>query len=298
LTELGKRTVPEEALGWEQIEETASYVRNKVARAPSVMLITGSGLGALAEDVEGATSLSYGEIPHLAPTSVLGHTGRLVLGELAGKQVALMQGRVHFYEGYPMQRITFPVRVLHQLGAGTLIVTNAAGGLRQSFRAGDLMLITDHINLVGMAGFNPLNGPNDERLGPRFVDMSSAYDLELRNLALVAADDVGIQLQQGTYVMAAGPTFETPADVRFLRLIGADAVGMSTVPEVIVARHEGVRVLGLSHISNVIPDHSGPPTANAAEDEGLHAEVLDAGRRVIPRLSVLIKEIVARLPQA
>jgi len=290
--------VPEQALGWDEIEETASYIRSQVSRAPSVMLITGSGLGALAEGIGGATSLPYPEIPHLAPTGVLGHAGQLVLGELGGKQIALLQGRVHFYEGYPMQRITFPVRVLHRLGASTLIVTNAAGGLRQSFRAGDLMLITDHINLVGMAGFNPLSGPNDGRLGPRFVDMSSAYDHELRNLALAVADDVGLQLQQGIYIMAAGPTFETPADVRFLRLIGADAVGMSTVPEVIVARHEGVRVLGLSHISNVIPDHDGPPAENTADDEGLHAEVLDAGRRVIPRLSVLIKEIVARLPEA
>jgi purine-nucleoside phosphorylase len=290
--------VPEEALGWDEIEETASYVRSKVASPPSVMLITGSGLGALAEDIKGATSLAYGEIPYLVPTSVLGHAGHLVLGELGGRQVALMQGRVHFYEGHAMQRITFPIRVLHRLGAGTLIVTNAAGGLRQSFRAGDLMLITDHINLVGMAGFNPLSGPNDERLGPRFVDMSTAYDVELRNLALTAADELGMQLQQGTYVMSAGPTFETPADVRFLRLIGADAVGMSTVPEVIVARHEGVRVLGLSHISNVISDHGGPPPDDAADEEGLHAEVLDAGRRVIPRLSLLIKEIVARLPEA
>jgi purine-nucleoside phosphorylase len=290
--------VPGEALGWDKIEETASFIRSKVPRAPSVMLITGSGLGALAESIEGATSLSYREIPHLAPTGVLGHAGQLVLGELGGRQVALMQGRVHFYEGFPMQRITFPVRVLHKLGAGTLIVTNASGGLRQSFRAGDLMLITDHINLVGMAGFNPLSGPNDERLGPRFVDMSCAYDLEFRSLALAVADDMGIPLQQGIYVMAAGPTFETPADVRFLRLIGADAVGMSTVPEVIVARHEGVRVLGLSHISNVIPDQGGPPAGDAAGDEGLHAEVLDAGRRVVPRLSVLIREIVARLPEA
>jgi purine-nucleoside phosphorylase len=295
---LWKGTVPEQALGWDEIEETASYVRSKVSLAPSVMVITGSGLGALAEGIEGATSLPYREIPHLAPTGVLGHAGQLVLGKLGGKQVALLQGRVHFYEGYPMQRITFPVRVLHRLGASTLIVTNAAGGLRQSLRAGDLMLITDHINLVGMAGFNPLSGPNDERLGPRFVDMSSAYDHELRKLALAVADDVGLELQQGIYVMAAGPTFETPADVRFLRLIGADAVGMSTVPEVIVARHEGVRVLGVSHISNVIPDHEEPPAENATDDEGLHAEVLDAGRRVIPRLSVLIREIVARLPEA
>jgi purine-nucleoside phosphorylase len=290
--------VPQEALGWDQIEEAASFLREKVARAPSVMMITGSGLGALADEIGGATSLPYVEIPHLAPTSVLGHAGELVLGELAGRQVALLKGRVHFYEGYPLQRITFPIRVLHRLGAETLIVTNAAGGLRDEFEAGDLMLITDHINLVGMAGFNPLRGPNDHRLGPRFVDMSFAYDLELRSLALAVAEEQGIQLQQGTYVMSAGPTFETPADVRFLRLIGADAVGMSTVPEVIVARHEGMRVLGLSHISNVIREPSSPPEDGAPDDEGLHHEVLEAGRRVVPRLNLLIKEIVGRLPEA
>jgi purine-nucleoside phosphorylase len=290
--------VPQEALGWDQIEDAASFLREKVADAPSVMMITGSGLGALADEIHDATSLPYVEIPHLAPTSVLGHAGELVLGELAGKQVALLKGRVHFYEGYSLQRITFPIRVLHRLGAETLIVTNAAGGLRDDFEAGDLMLITDHINLVGMAGFNPLRGPNDRRLGPRFVDMSFAYDLELRSLALAVAEEQGMQLQQGTYVMSSGPTFETPADVRFLRLIGADAVGMSTVPEVIVARHEGMRVLGLSHISNVIREPSSPPEEGALDDEGLHHEVLEAGRRVVPRLNLLIKEIVGRLPEA
>jgi purine-nucleoside phosphorylase len=290
--------VPREALGWDQIEEAASFLREKADRPPSVMMITGSGLGDLADEIQGATSLPFVEIPHLAPTSVLGHAGELVLGELAGKQVALLKGRVHFYEGYPLQRITFPIRVLHRLGAETLIVTNAAGGLRDEFQTGDLMLITDHINLVGMAGFNPLRGPNDRRLGPRFVDMSFAYDLELRSLALAVAEEQGMQLQQGTYVMSAGPTFETPADVRFLRLIGADAVGMSTVPEVIVARHEGMRVLGLSHISNVIREPSSPAQDDALDDEGLHHEVLEAGRRVVPRLCLLIKEIVGRLPEA
>jgi purine-nucleoside phosphorylase len=292
------RAVPEEMLGWDQIEEAASYIRERVAHTPSVMMITGSGLGALAENIRAEASLPYAKIPHLAPTSVLGHAGELVVGELAGKQVALLQGRVHFYEGYSLQRITFPIRVLHRLGASVLIVTNASGGLRESFQAGDLMLITDHINLVGMAGFNPLRGPNDDRLGPRFVDMSCAYDVELRNLALTIAEELGLELEQGVYVMAAGPTFETPADVKFLRLIGADAVGMSTVPEVVVARHEDMRVLGLSHISNVIPVDGGAPEDDTDDDEGLHQEVLEAGRRVVPRLSLLIKEIVARLPEA
>jgi purine-nucleoside phosphorylase len=298
LINLGIGAVPRETLGWDQIEEAASYIRERVARTPSVMMITGSGLGTLADDIAAEASLPYLEIPHLVPTSVLGHAGELVVGELAGKQVALMKGRVHFYEGYSMQRITFPIRVLHRLGADVLIVTNAAGGLREGFQAGDLMLIADHINLVGMAGFNPLRGPNDDRLGPRFVDMSSAYDVELRSLALTIAEELGMELEQGVYAMAAGPTFETPADVKFLRLIGADAVGMSTVPEVVVARHEDVRVLGLSHISNVIPGDGGAPGKDADDDEGLHQEVLEAGRRVVPRLSLLVKEIVARLPEA
>jgi purine-nucleoside phosphorylase len=259
------------------------------------MIITGSGLGALAHEIEAPASLRYTEIPDFSPTGVLGHPGELITGELAGREVALMQGRVHFYEGYSLQRATFPVRVLHRLGAQTLIVTNAAGGLNDGFETGDLMLITDHINLVGMAGFNPLRGPNDERLGPRFVDMSSAYDVGLRDLALLVAQELGIELRQGTYVMSAGPTFETPADVRFLRLIGADAVGMSTVPEVIVARHEGMRVLGLSHISNVIPSVDAPRREELAEEEGLHQGVLDAGSRVVPKLSLLIRSIIGRM---
>lgn len=285
----------EEILGWDDIEASASFIRDRTGCRPSAMIITGSGLGALAHEIEAPASLRYTEIPDFSPTGVLGHPGELITGELAGREVALMQGRVHFYEGYSLQRATFPVRVLHRLGAQTLIVTNAAGGLNDGFETGDLMLITDHINLVGMAGFNPLRGPNDERLGPRFVDMSSAYDVGLRDLALLVAQELGIELRQGTYVMSAGPTFETPADVRFLRLIGADAVGMSTVPEVIVARHEGMRVLGLSHISNVIPSVDAPRREELAEEEGLHQGVLDAGSRVVPKLSLLIRSIIGRM---
>jgi purine-nucleoside phosphorylase len=286
----------EEILGWDEITESAAHIHYRTGCRPTVMIITGSGLGALADDIEEPSTLPYTEIPHFPTTGVLGHAGALVTGKLAGREVALMQGRVHFYEGRSLQRITFPVRVLHRLGAEILIVTNAAGGLQDSFTAGDLMLITDHINLVGMAGFNPLRGENDERLGPRFVDMSSAYDMSLMNLALAVAEELDIELRQGIYVMAAGPTFETPADVRFLRLIGADAVGMSTVPEVIVARHEGMRVLGLSHISNAIPGADAPLKEEHSEEE-LHQEVLEAGSRVTPRLSLLISGIIRRLDE-
>jgi purine-nucleoside phosphorylase len=289
--------VIEEILGWEDIEASASFIRDRTGCRPSTAIITGSGLGALADEIEAPVSLRYTEIPGFSATGVLGHPGELVTGQLEGREVAFMQGRAHFYEGHSLQRVTFPIRVLHRLGAQTLIVTNAAGGLNRGFEMGDLMLITDHINLVGMAGFNPLRGPNDERLGPRFVDMSSAYDVGLRDLALSAAQELDLELRQGTYAMSAGPTFETPADVRFLRLIGADAVGMSTVPEVIVARHEGMRVLGLSHISNVIPSSDAPHREEPGKEQGLHQEVLEAGSRVVPKLSLLIRSIVGRMSE-
>lgn len=285
----------ERSYGWEEIEESASLIHSRTGSRPSVLIITGSGLGTVADDVEVPQSLTYEEIPHFPSTSVEGHTGELVLGQLAGKEVAVMCGRAHFYEGHSLQSITFPVRVMHKLGIDAMIVTNAAGGLREDMKAGDLMLITDHINLVGMSGFNPLRGPNDPRLGPRFVDMSAAYDAGLRDLALSVGDELGIELRQGTYVMSAGPTFETPADVKFLRLIGADAVGMSTVPEVIVGRHEGIRVLGLSHISNVIPAEGAPGEAPPTDQGGLHEEVLEAGAKAVPRLSRLIEGIVGRM---
>jgi purine-nucleoside phosphorylase len=280
---------------WEQVQESASHVRARTGREPKIAIITGSGLGSLADEIEVEDSIPYKEIPHFPLTTVQGHTGELVLGELSGTDVALMRGRVHFYEGHSLQRVTAPVRVLKALGVDTLVVTNAAGGLNASFHAGDLMLITDHINLVGMAGLNPLFGPNDSRFGPRFVEMSVAYDLGLREIALSAAEELGLELRQGVYVMSAGPTFETPADVRFLRLIGADAVGMSTVPEVIVARHQGMRVLGLSHISNVLPVEGVPSPYEPTDEAHLHEEVLEAGMKVVPQLSLLIKRIISKM---
>lgn len=281
--------------GWNEIEESASSIEAQTHYQPTVGIVTGSGLSSLADEVGGAESIPYEDLPHFLPTTVQGHPGELVLGELAGKEVAFMRGRTHFYEGHSLRRITFPMRVMHALGIDTLIITNAAGGLRANFKAGDLMLISDHINLVGMAGFNPLWGPNDPRLGPRFVDMSAAYDVTLRQIALSVAEELGLELRQGVYVMSAGPTFETPADVKFLRLIGADAVGMSTVPEVIVARHQGIRVLGVSHISNVIPGEDVPQEDQSSDEVGLHEEVLEAGRQVVPKLGLLIKGVIGKI---
>lgn len=274
-----------------EIEKAASFVRATTSYQPQVGLVTGSGLAELADRVNGPVRIPFSQIPHFVPSTVEGHPGELVIGELQGKSVAILRGRVHFYEGYSMQQVTLPVRVLRALGVETLIVTNAAGGLNPSFRAGDLMLITDHLNLLGMAGFNPLIGPNDPSLGPRFPLMDNAYDPGLRQLARNVAQGLGFTLQEGVYIMLAGPSFESPADVRFLRMIGADAVGMSTVAEVVVARHGGMRVLGISVISNVLTgEHEAPP-----EVTELHGEVLAAGQAAVPRLAALIEGIIQSL---
>jgi purine-nucleoside phosphorylase len=204
--------------------------------------------------------------------------------------VMVMQGRTHYYEGYSMQRVTLPIRVMQVLGIHTLFVTNAAGGIRPEFQPGDLMLITDHINLIGMAGLNPLRGPNLDEFGPRFPDMSCAYDLALQATARRVASGLGFNLREGVYMCLAGPSFETPADLRFLRAIGADAVGMSTVPEVTVARHGGTRVMGVSGISNVVI------TDTSADRETTHEEVLEAGRVIVPRLIGLVKGVLRDLP--
>ncbi|HAL61524.1 MAG TPA: purine-nucleoside phosphorylase [Chloroflexi bacterium] len=279
---------------FEEVERVASQIRAPLK--PQVGIITGSGLSGLADEVEEPLVIPYEEIPDFPPATVEGHPGRMVLGYLAGKAVVVMQGRAHFYEGYPLERITLPVRVMRALGADTLIVTNAAGGLNEGFKAGDLMLITDHINLVGMAGDSPLFGPNDERLGPRFVDMSEAYDRELRKIALEVGHELGLELRQGVYVMVGGPTFETPAEIRFLRLMGVDAVGMSTVPEVVVARHGGMRVLGISHISNMAVLTGSPGMGHPVKkEEGLHEEVLEAGEKALPKLLALIKGVLGRI---
>ncbi len=274
----------------QQMEESAGAVRVRTRHQARVGLILGSGLGALADAVEQADVIPYADVPHFAPSTVEGHAGRLVLGLLEGQPIMVMQGRSHFYEGYSMQQITLPIRVMQLLGVHTLIVTNASGGLSPEFRPGDVMLITDHINLIGMAGLSPLRGPNEASLGPRFPDMSEAYDKRLRDVALQAAAARNIKLHQGVYICLAGPSFETPADLRFLRRIGADAVGMSTVPEVTVARHGGTRVLGLAGISNValVEPGSAPPAS--------HQEVLEAGPVIVPKLMAIIRGVLQSLP--
>jgi purine-nucleoside phosphorylase len=277
--------------------EAADLIRSRTEHEPTIGLILGTGLNPLAEEMQATTVIPYSEIPHFPAATVEGHAGRLIIGELEGQEILVMQGRAHHYEGYSPQHIALPIRAMQLLGIGILIVTNAAGGLNPAFRAGDLMLITDHINLIGMAGLNPLRGPNDPELGPRFVDMSQAYNLKLREMALRVAQDLGIPLHQGVYVCLAGPSFETPADLRFLRLIGADAVGMSTVPEVSVARHAGMRVLGISGISNVAV----PSTTLRAgfeptgEGKDVHEEVLEAGQILVPRLTALLKGVIRLL---
>ncbi|MFL7793102.1 MAG: purine-nucleoside phosphorylase [Anaerolineae bacterium] len=269
-------------------EAAAAVVRGRADLQPRVGLILGSGLSALADAVVDSVTIPYGDIPHFPGTTVEGHAGRLVIGRLEGQAVVVMQGRAHYYEGYSMADVTFPVRVMQVLGIEILIVTNAAGGLNPDFGAGDVMLINDHINLIGMGGLNPLRGPNLEAFGPRFPDMSEPYDLRLRALAGQAAAGAGVSLREGVYVCLAGPSFETRADLRFLRLIGADAVGMSTVPEVTIARHGGTRVLGLSGISNVAP-------AEGAVVETTHEEVLEAGRLLVPRLEAIIRGVLKAL---
>jgi len=270
-------------------EASAATIQRRTDVRPRVALILGSGLGTLADAVEDGVVIPYGEIPHFPVSTVEGHVGRLVVGRLEGQAVAVMQGRAHYYEGYSMAEIGFPVRVLQVLGIEILVITNAAGGLNSEFRAGDPMLITDHINLIGMSGLNPLRGPNLDNLGPRFPDMSQAYDPELRTLARQVAREAGVVLREGVYICLAGPSFETPADLRFLRVIGADAVGMSTVPEATVARHGGTRVLGLSGISNVLPVEGAPPV------ETTHEEVLEAGRMLVPRLEAIIRGVLREI---
>ncbi|OGO44249.1 MAG: purine-nucleoside phosphorylase [Chloroflexi bacterium RBG_16_63_12] len=272
-----------------QFEEAAAAIRAKTRHTPRIGIILGSGLGPLADAVQDADILLPSEnVPYWPRSTVEGHIGRLVIGKLEGQMVLVQQGRAHSYEGHSMQRVTLPVRVMQRLGLETLIVTNAAGAINPAFRPGDVMLITDHINLMGMAGVSPLRGPNDDSLGVRFPDMSRAYDRELRALALEAAEEAGLRLHQGVYICLGGPSFETPADLRFLRLIGADAVGMSTVPEVTVARHGGLRVLGLSGISNA---------ANLDGDTlTTHEEVLAAGREIVPKLTSIVRGVLRRLP--
>ena len=276
-----------EFINLNQIDEAAQEVRKRIDIQPRIGMILGSGLGSLAEAVDAAVIIPYGEIPSWPVSTVEGHQGRLVIGTLEKQPVLIMQGRSHFYEGYSMSEIGFPIRVMQRLGIEILIVTNAAGGINQSYEPGEVMLIIDHLNLLGMAGESALRGPNFDSIGPRFPDMGRAYDRELGALARQAVEDQDFQLQEGVYVCLAGPSFETPADLRFLQAMGVDAVGMSTVPEVTVARHGNMRVLGLSTISNKANLDGSTLTS--------HEEVLEAGKIVVPRLTRIIRYVLQNL---
>ena len=269
-------------------QEAAESVRSRIKRLPAVGLVLGSGLGPLAEALENPDVIPAADIPYWPHSTVQGHSGRLLVGQLEGQTVFVQQGRAHYYEGHSLQQLTLPVRVMQLLGIKVLIVTNAAGAVNPNFRPGDVMLIVDHINFMGMAGQSPLRGPNDPALGMRFPDMSVAYDRELRALAVAAAEAAGISIHQGVYICLGGPSFETPADLRFLRAVGVDAVGMSTVPEVTVARHGGMRVLGFSGISNAANLDGNTVTT--------HEEVLAAGQTLVPKLTALVRGVLRRLP--
>ena len=274
----------------EHYREAAAAVKTRIRRTPFIGLILGSGLGTFVEEITDPDVIPYEEIPHWPSTTVVGHAGKLVIGQLENRTVLAMQGRIHFYEGNSMSQVTLPVRVMRLLGVNTLIVTNAAGGLNPAFDAGDIMLIEDHIFLPGLAGHTPLRGPNLSGFGPRFSSHTHSYSPELRRLARQAAATHGITLHEGVYVSLSGPAFETPAEVRMLRAWGADAVGMSTAPEVLVASHAGMRVLGLSTITNKSIDN----TETSLEIS--HEEVLRLGRQVVPKLATLIRTVLRELP--
>lgn len=271
----------------EQIDQAADAIRTRTSYRPRVGLILGSGLNSLADSVQKADTIPYSDLPHWPLSTVQGHAGRLVIGELENQSVLVMQGRIHYYEGYSMSQITLPVRVMLRLGLEIMIVTNAAGGVNPEFVPGDVMLITDNLNLMGMTGANPLMGPNIDELGPRFPDMSQAYDVKLMSLARKAASENKITLREGVYCGLSGPSFEGPADLRFLRMAGTDAVGMSTVPEVIVARHGGLRVLGFSGISNKANLDGSTVTT--------HEEVMEAGKVITPKIEKIIRGVLRSL---
>jgi len=267
----------------EKIEEAAGFLARRIDGA-AIGLILGSGLGDLVHKIENAKEVPYAAIPHFPVATVAGHGNRLVGGTLGGRNVIAMQGRFHYYEGYSLAEVTFPIRVMRRLGVNTLIVTNAAGGINPAFHPGDLMLITDHINFLGL---NPLRGENLSELGPRFPDMTEAYNGALARLAKEKARSLGIPLRQGVYAWVGGPSYETPAEIRMLRTLGADAVGMSTVPEVIVANHSGMKVLGFSCITNV--------AAGLGHAKLSHNEVVETAQKAGRDLQRLVQEIISSL---
>ncbi|MEZ5346161.1 MAG: purine-nucleoside phosphorylase [Pyrinomonadaceae bacterium] len=284
-------------MNYENANEAADFIRSKFDRDIEAVLVLGSGLGSFGEDVENAVKIPYGEIPHFAVSTVKGHAGQLILGEIEGVSVAVQQGRFHYYEGYSMDQVIFPMRVFGRLGAKTAIITNAAGSVLTSFKQGRLMLIRDHINMMGV---NPLRGENDERFGPRFPDMTHVYDRQLQEIAhdeakLIAQEryengtDKRVRsfLKRGVYCALSGPTYETPAEIRMLRMLGASAVGMSTVPEAITARHQGMRVMGISCITNL--------AAGITNETIDHEEVMETGEKVAEVFKALLRRVLRKL---
>ena len=272
---------------YHEIDAATEAVRARLSTTPQIALILGSGLGELADSIENATIIPTHEIPFWPVSTVPGHKGRLLIGELEGKQVLVLQGRTHYYEGHSISKIGLPIRVMQRLGIKTLILTNASGGLNDDYYPGDIMLIKDHLALLPMAGENPLRGPNLDEFGPRFPPMSEVYNHELIALAHEVGKELGVPLHEGVYVCLSGPSFETPADCRFLKMVGADAVGMSTVPEAIVAKHGGMDILGFATITNKID----PDGTNKAS----HEEVLQVGDQLAPNLMKVIRGVLRRI---
>jgi len=284
-------------MSYELAAEAAEFIKSKYAKLPKTAIVLGSGLGAFADKLENAVRIPYPEIPHFATSTVEGHAGQLVLGEINGIPIAVQQGRFHFYEGYEMDQVTFPMRTFGLMGIENVILTNAAGSLSTEMIPGSLMLISDHLNCMGE---NPLRGPNDNRFGPRFPDMTSVYDHELQEIVVTAADEIAKErfesgvdrshtdfLHRGVYCGLSGPTYETPAEIRMYRLLGADAVGMSTVPEAIVARHQGMRVVGISCITNL--------AAGMTAESINHGEVMETGARVAEVFKELLRRVIREL---
>lgn len=268
----------------EKLQETVSFIQSKVNTKPFVGIILGSGLGGLVDEMQHSVSLNYEEIPNFPLSTVKGHGGKLLFGQINGKEVVMLSGRFHYYEGYTMQEVTFPVRVMRMLGAEMLMVSNAAGGMHPSFKVGDLMMINDHINLFPE---HPLRGRNDESIGPRFPDMTEPYELSYITKARAIAAQHQIELHEGIYIGLQGPTFETKAEYKYLHIIGGDAVGMSTVPEVIVAKHSGMKVFGMSVITDIgIRDEMNVIT---------HEEVLEAAHNAAPKMALLFKELLGQI---
>lgn len=271
-------------MGYDEIAEAAAFLRGAIAPVPDVAVVLGSGLGDFAASLTDSRVLPYGQIPHWPTSKVIGHAGQLVVGGVGARRVLALSGRSHFYEGHSMEVVTFATRVLGRLGVKVLILTNAAGGINLRFSSGALMLISDHINFMGT---NPLVGPNDERFGLRFPDMSEVYSQRLRGLARDAAQALGLAIEEGVYVAVHGPSYETPAEIRAFRTLGADAVGMSTAPEAIVARHMGVEVLGISCITNM--------AAGVLPQPLVHTEVMETANRVKGSFIALLEGIIGRL---